>query len=571
MQINKSQKRIKWLVILLIFLIISYWYIVTPLGWDIRVMMSSAYLADNYFGGGINGIYHSWELKPIGNRLIIYIIYKLAILFSSFRDKIRFEMNVKLIWLIVITYFISLTWLLTRKLFTRIFKPISSNIYLLILLVPFIFSAYNITLQAEETALLLSLFSFGLILSKNKVLIIIAGFFSTIIFWIKGISIFFLLQTLYILYLYRNNFRNEINIYVKSLIIFLLLTLSLIYFLFPLELVGLYNSYLFQSQDNFRFLTALLLSIKNYFYVLPDNIIYIPAIGILVLLIANYLQQKKYKSLLNLLIMWLLGFIPVLIQNLYFNYHYLFLVIPAFYTLGSLFSKKTTSITNIIYRKYSLIIVPLFLVVLFFYIINKIIFFYLVVYISLFLIVSKFKTKPSNRKNFNVYFLYSLLMIYSSLYIIGYSPLTILIPGKLLLKIRPLYWAYPVTEIIPTAKAHVKIASNILSHIKDKDKPVLYLAEGFPTYFTCLYSYSRYYYPLPLQRAITNNLSLKNTLIFKQTLREFLDYKGEYIIKTNWFPLEKIPELNQKISSEYEVVLTEDNYTLYKIKGGNQP
>ena len=102
--------------------------------------------------------------------------------------------------------------------------------------------------------------------------------------------------------------------------------------------------------------------------------------------------------------------------------------------------------------------------------------------------------------------------------------------------------------------------------------PTLFLTDGILNFYLPHFkSYSRYFYPLPLQRCLYNDKAKLST-IYLSTLNEFLDYNGEYIIlQYNWFDINLINELRFHIENNYLIVGTITNstnkhysYRLYK-------
>lgn len=110
-----------------------------------------------------------------------------------------------------------------------------------------------------------------------------------------------------------------------------------------------------------------------------------------------------------------------------------------------------------------------------------------------------------------------------------------------------------------------EIADGIKSIIKNPNEQVLFLTEGGINYFLPNPSYSRYFYPLPLQR-IALNPGLKETEVYQKTLQSFLNYKGEYIVwQPDWFNLEFHPKLQNFINTEFVEVYNYNNYQKMKL------
>jgi len=109
------------------------------------------------------------------------------------------------------------------------------------------------------------------------------------------------------------------------------------------------------------------------------------------------------------------------------------------------------------------------------------------------------------------------------------------------------------------------IAQALKKEIKNPNEPLLFLTEGGINYFLPNPSYSRYFYPLPLQR-IALNSKLKETAVYKNTLISFFNYKGEYVVwQPDWFNLDNFPQLKEYLFNNYEEVYSYRNYQQMKL------
>ncbi len=83
---------------------------------------------------------------------------------------------------------------------------------------------------------------------------------------------------------------------------------------------------------------------------------------------------------------------------------------------------------------------------------------------------------------------------------------------------------------------------------------LLYLTDGIlPFYLKEHKSYSRYFFPLPVQRSIGRNGN-RTPRLYHQVMSNFLKYKGEFIIlQPKWFEIQYFPHLKRKLEKEYQV------------------
>lgn len=79
---------------------------------------------------------------------------------------------------------------------------------------------------------------------------------------------------------------------------------------------------------------------------------------------------------------------------------------------------------------------------------------------------------------------------------------------------------------------------------------ILYLDAGVAAFYVDAPSYSRYFFNLPLQRWQPG----KAWECEKEQYNLLMDYSGKYILYSDWMNLEKYPELQNKVTTEYHKV-----------------
>ena len=82
----------------------SFSYLISPLNDDTRIYQGVASLTD-YFGSFPANINNAWEIKPIANRGINYILYKISTLFTTVTTP-EYEIVIKLLSLIIVLFLI---------------------------------------------------------------------------------------------------------------------------------------------------------------------------------------------------------------------------------------------------------------------------------------------------------------------------------------------------------------------------------------------------------------------------------------------------------------------------------
>ena len=117
------------------------------------------------------------------------------------------------------------------------------------------------------------------------------------------------------------------------------------------------------------------------------------------------------------------------------------------------------------------------------------------------------------------------------------------------------FWMNYNSFIAPQCRNLMHLDRMVAEYNKDAlpedygDEPVLFLDAGVAAYYTDAPSYSRYYFNLPLQRWNAGDEWECKEL----ELDKLMAYDGEYILHTSWFPLNKYPEVQQKLHDEYEL------------------
>jgi len=164
---------------------VLYSFIVSVLNEDIHVFLGVARIAD-FFGSFPLGVDISWDSKPIGNRLIFYLLEKVVqpVIGNEFLVQVETKAIAAAIGLIICAYF---AIQVSRKLK-------SVNVYWIFVLTSLaVLTLHTVNiLQAEFTALLMALFAMGLLLSNKKYAHYLAGAVMLGIILVKLITVVFI-------------------------------------------------------------------------------------------------------------------------------------------------------------------------------------------------------------------------------------------------------------------------------------------------------------------------------------------------------------------------------------------
>ena len=306
-------------VLVVVSAIVSLDFIKTPLTNDARIYIGVEHLAAQYYPFPQN-IDICWEIKPIGNRLINYIIYKLASVFAPFEDHAMFGVAVKFIALIAV--------LLIAAYFAH---TLQNRPAFWITLLAFLTCANFCILQAEWWACLLAILAVALIASGKTWQQIAAGFLLVFILLIKGISGLLFIPIVCMVYLLAKPQQKAIvNVLAGCLSGFALFCITAVtiwknmipdIFLAPqLAKVGIYTP---------------IESVMYFVMQLVVSPIYIPVLlpGFFAAVLYWVLVKHTPAEKVAFALMWLVPAVMVLISSEFFLYHYFWLVLPAIATL----------------------------------------------------------------------------------------------------------------------------------------------------------------------------------------------------------------------------------------------
>jgi hypothetical protein len=151
-------------------------YLIIPLTNDARIYLGVEHIAASYYPFP-ECIDLAWEIKPIANRLINYVLYKIGILFVPFDNHFLFGVAVKCISLIVV--------ILVAYYFYRVVR---GKYTFLLVFFAFVLMANFCILQAEYWAVLFAVLAVAMLISESKFAWYLAGAAIGWIFMIKGIT-----------------------------------------------------------------------------------------------------------------------------------------------------------------------------------------------------------------------------------------------------------------------------------------------------------------------------------------------------------------------------------------------
>lgn len=300
-------KYLEAIISFIVLLPVSISFILNPLTNDARVYNGLAKITD-YFGQFPMNVDLVWEVKPIGNRMLYYILYKITSFFTTFQTyeyEILFKVISALIVLIICYYFS-----------TKINKKYIFLLTAMAFLTPLNF----ITMQPDWWACLFAFLSLSLFMTDKKSNWYLSGALVTIIFLFKGSTLFLVFPVACALYLLKPNWFDRLKFGACGSILFLCFIVF---------------SNLFKNMIPDMLLSAKiahvgamdLVTMTSHFIINALTIwIYIPAfiVGVFAayFLYVKYIKEKEFKSIVVLILMWMTASISTFIQSEYFLYQY---------------------------------------------------------------------------------------------------------------------------------------------------------------------------------------------------------------------------------------------------------
>ncbi|MDD3962484.1 MAG: hypothetical protein PHT77_11560 [Bacteroidales bacterium] len=304
----------------LLFLIpASISFLLNPLTNDARIYQGVARLTD-YFGAFPSNINAAWEIKPIGNRGLNYILYKFSSLFTTFGSW-EYEILVKLCALAIV---VGICWYFFHKTHHKYAFVIGCLSFIMVL--------NFIALQAEWWASLFALLAIALFIEDNKWCHYLAGVIITGIFLFKGITIVLVIPIICAAYLFKPELKiwDLIRGSVGSV---LSLGAILLCGFFPDVIPDMLMSASIARVGILSATTIVEMLSYNLIPAMTYTPIILPGLIAALCMYMHALQDRDTKRLLVLIAMWISAISIVVVQSEFFAYHYVVLVVPAIVTI----------------------------------------------------------------------------------------------------------------------------------------------------------------------------------------------------------------------------------------------
>lgn len=540
--LRKSQKPMNGLAVSVLFYILigmmcafaAYSFVKSPFTGDIQVFMSAANQVQYQPDAGIMGIFESWELKGIGNRILIYMVYRITRHFAEYGSIVRFEEISKCIYGAGGCAVLAISSLLVSSM---------NNERILFFFFFFlaVFGSFTaVHMQAEMSAVILCIAVFALLVHDRKWSYILAGMIGSLLFFFK--SIFFLLffSAMAGAFVAGRKVDDRAKKYLTSAATFALSELSLIAFVkvfYPQEFKDMGMAAEFQNTLFSRGSAVSLDSILNMFMDnLTHGVVAIPIIliGLVcgLLLIVRFAKLKQWGNIAAAVPLWLLPIDIIVASNMYFVYHYFLLVLPsvisAYVFLNEVRIHRWTlgASTVVAFAACAL---------------------------CTYLMEDNLQTGLVNYSTALLVIIH-LLIIAVAAYCVPAMRRYFSIAVVCVLSVSIFFWANYSSALSPkhqNLRALNEISEEIMSSAFPEDfgdEPVLFMDSGAIPFYADAPSYSRYFYNLPMQRWKEGD----DWEVQKSEYEKLMAYDGKYIVYQSWFGIDKYPELKEKIDKEYE-------------------
>ena len=302
-------------------------FVIISLTNDLRIYLGVANIATHYYPFP-QSIDLAWEIKPVMNRLINYILFNIANNFVPLDNIFWFGVAIKTLGLIIV---VIVAWYFAKQI----------NI-------PYTFAVTFLTLttmanffimQAEYWALVFSILCISLMLTKSPYKIYVAGCLIPIITLFKGISGLMLIPILCSVFLFEDkqfvsikeylwDYRYFIGGMLFSGFIFIVLQLTIWPHIYSDAVMSAYLANAGRLLPLNAFIRAV-----TCFIILP---LYFPVMGLGVVFGFYFIARLKYLNdryvSFAYVLMWITPIVILIPQGEYFMYQFTGLAIPALTT-----------------------------------------------------------------------------------------------------------------------------------------------------------------------------------------------------------------------------------------------
>lgn len=496
---------------------------------------------------GIDAFESIWEMKGILSRLLYYQTFCLTHLF--FNDIYPYGQYIfhgigiiEVCLLIIASLFLIPRSYLSKKERIVGFFLITLGIFTLTPMA---------TLQPEVWGIPICLLSFSCLLRDKFISKVVGGMLVGLLFFIKT-PMLLLAGSIFFGYLLITNqtFKDTLlNIiaYALTSLIFIVISLGLLYWLYPQEIIDIVDASFYQD-TLVHFGVQQALNVWKYCLpILGKMPIYLPFLIVGGVSYFIYLGRNTMRNNLFLMLMWVFPYLYVVISNCYFQYHFCVFFVPVLFSVY-----LTREYWCDLNKKESLMIfIFTILGCLFsnhygYFILRQI---DVIIYIIPFILMA-FSMAEKWSKLSRVLAICMIVFIYFS-------------NNSLI--------SHSYKESRKMIKKTVSLNQQ-LDFITDgslESNPILHLNDGSGIIWIKNQSYLRYFYPLPIQRIEDNSIFTTHET-YKSTKNKLLAYQGNWIVLDSmWFFSYSHLDITKWLNSNYDMYgkvygVTNNGYLMYQ-------
>lgn len=301
---------------------------------DSRIFIASSMIADKYYSLPY-GFDAAYEVKPIGNRILNWALYKVANTFVPFVSNHYFEFGLvaKITALVIL---VACCWYVSTKIVFPYAFPF--------LFLSFVCQANFGILMSEWFAVLFSLVAVSMCMEESKKYTFFAGVLMVCVGLLKSITSLLLISVICAIWLLNKKF--DLRYLIAGCVTASLAFLGMCLTAWPYSIGDMLMSRLIAHVGMYDWHTVL-----TWFWITQDRggfpqvmMYYAPIliIGIVaaVWVLLKALATEDYKKMGIVSAMWLVPILIVLIQSEFIVYHYLVMMLPAIISVALLKNTK---------------------------------------------------------------------------------------------------------------------------------------------------------------------------------------------------------------------------------------
>jgi hypothetical protein len=507
-------------------------YLIWPPWTDVTVHMTGIHLA----GVQDRGLLGAWTFRPVLFNAYLATLHALVTPFAGFASKAAFETLVKVVHLVVI---LGVCGFWAHHVAAARGVPRAARTMAAVLVFAFLVSAFDIAIQAEEVAVLAMLLAWGFLARGGARSVTAAALLAASLPFYKGVTALYGLPLLVVAWTTFGPRRAAFYRFAVSSAVAAVLFVLVLAWLAPQQIRDLVEAGVYQGSFESSWgarLSRLVTEGRRYAFVQP---VLLPG-GLATVLVAGAaLRRRAVGKTVLLVVLWVVPVLVVLIQDMYFDYHFVAATVPAAYAIG-LLSGPSDYPTRRWVEAATVLVLGLGAARLVW-------------------------ANPRMDDGFEGVAVTAIFLVVALVMISVVRPVRAsALVAACALAMVPI-WGGVTSPILGSRAADLADARSTAEDTFDRlartngigpRQEVLYLAYGTAAYFLGAPSACRHYFPIPLQRYRPERAdAFEQTEAFQENRDCALEFGGEFVVlQDTWFRLPLHPELERKLLDDFEPV-----------------